>query len=94
LALMLEEAYGGRKRIHHVGKGGNPFGQGDAGKRIAHIIGAPAGRVAYPETARHGYGVTSMLSRSDVPHGRHPRAATALAAGAREGTALRVLFLL
>jgi len=38
LALMLEEAYEDGSWIHHVGKGGNPFGQGDAGKRIAHII--------------------------------------------------------
>src|SRR5438445_6743231 len=38
LGLMLEEAYEDGSWIHHVGKGGNPFGQGDAGKRIAHII--------------------------------------------------------
>src|SRR2546422_190065 len=38
LALMLQGAYEGRSWIYHVGKGENPFGQGDAGKRIAQII--------------------------------------------------------
>src|SRR5437773_5758961 len=38
LALMLEEAYQDRSWIRDVGRCANPFGQGDAGKRIAQII--------------------------------------------------------
>src|SRR5262249_58576616 len=38
LALMLEEAYREGRWIRSVGQCANPFGRGDSGKRIAHII--------------------------------------------------------
>src|SRR2546427_4882132 len=40
-AALVREEDPRRRWIHHVGKGGNPFRQGDAGKRVAHIILRP-----------------------------------------------------